>query len=101
MTDTRTDFNPRSREGSDQIENRFKWQHEISIHAPVKGATIIIRDVLGQYRISIHAPVKGATLTGWTRTKPHRDFNPRSREGSDKDPDAKPGQGKPFQSTLP
>ena len=33
----------------------------ISIHAPVKGATIIIRDVLGQYRISIHAPVKGAT----------------------------------------
>ncbi len=35
----------------------------ISIHAPVKGATLaraLLRDVDG---ISIHAPVKGATLT--------------------------------------
>ena len=55
----------------------------ISIHAPVKGAT------LGQYReqavfdISIHAPVKGATLYSLISMNTDRNFNPRSREGSD------------------
>ena len=34
---------------------------DISIHAPVKGATMSISKKLRQLRISIHAPVKGAT----------------------------------------
>ena len=35
----------------------------ISIHAPVKGATTIACNVVGSIDISIHAPVKGATET--------------------------------------
>ena len=33
--------------------------------------------------ISIHAPVKGATTARGTGIKTQHDFNPRSREGSD------------------
>ena len=35
-------------------------------------------------KISIHAPAKGATASGFSKPVPCRDFNPRSREGSDK-----------------
>ena len=58
-----TNFNPRTREGCDlQIRSIFLKYLNISIHAPVKGATF---KALGAYHagdlISIHAPVKGAT----------------------------------------
>ena len=55
----------------------------ISIHAPVKGATYDIPGMTEYVNISIHAPVKGATR--WPRSSPEapRNFNPRSREGSD------------------
>ena len=142
-------FNPRSREGSDQSclvhhfrnrtfqstlprrERRFKmylhkYPYNISIHAPAKGATLILHYVIlfdgfqstlprrerplvdavdvSTYDISIHAPAKGATdarrrrrrklifqSTLPRRERPvppdlqavRRDFNPRSREGSD------------------
>ena len=33
----------------------------ISIHAPVKGATVTVDDLDDDILISIHAPVKGAT----------------------------------------
>ena len=56
-----TDFNPRSREGSDPSNNTVPYPSEISIHAPVKGATAIARLVWVRLVISIHAPVKGAT----------------------------------------
>ena len=36
--------------------------HEISIHAPVKGATASTRGHVRRFLISIHAPVKGATI---------------------------------------
>ena len=36
----------------------------ISIHAPVKGATRVLPQVVGEIVISIHAPVKGATSCG-------------------------------------
>ena len=32
-------FNPRSREGSDAFKKQLERIHNISIHAPVKGAT--------------------------------------------------------------
>ena len=35
----------------------------ISIHAPVKGATTIMPYAVGPDGISIHAPVKGATYS--------------------------------------
>ena len=54
-------FNPRSREGSDQSDSN----------------TGITKD------ISIHAPVKGATRRWRCRPAGRRYFNPRSREGSD------------------
>ena len=55
----------------------------ISIHAPVKGATIpaFLRSMTG--RISIHAPVKGATYRHRRRPTTNRYFNPRTREGCD------------------
>ena len=112
-------------------ERRFQAVHvvvsfHISIHAPAKGATQIACTKMHIVRISIHAPAKGATLkdatcaavqrfqstlprrerprlpvqkctsSGFQSTLPRRerrlrmppappckDFNPRSREGSD------------------
>ena len=55
-------FNPRSREGSDYLENYRELQ---------------------RYVISIHAPAKGATFECIRGQAVESDFNPRSREGSD------------------
>ena len=64
-----SNFNPRSREGSDRTPYIVVIFNRISIHAPVKGATLFADQALAQPVISIHAPVKGAThhLTGLTR----------------------------------
>ena len=96
----------------------------VSIHAPAKGATILLltyqmyrlrfnpRSREGSdganyvnttlsYAVSIHAPAKGATvptaLTGNTELR----FNPRSREGSDTLQHACRHHREVFQSTLP
>ena len=58
----KTNFNPRSREGSD-------------------GNTRRAGD--GDRKISIHAPARGATSTSSVITLRAHNFNPRSREGSD------------------
>ena len=120
-------FNPRSREGSDDISKHngvvnIKFQStlprrerlnllriqlkgdEISIHAPAKGATMSRVKKEAGSDISIHAPAKGATKQRlllinpklFQSTLPRRErrgknssinynknFNPRSREGSD------------------
>ena len=56
-------FNPRTREGCDaQIAIGHSRCTTISIHAPVKGATMTKIDQLMSSIISIHAPVKGATM---------------------------------------
>ena len=58
------DFNPRSREGSDTRDgSSYLIPMNISIHAPVKGATDAQQKLAQLYEISIHAPVKGATVT--------------------------------------
>ncbi len=57
------DFNPRSREGSDErtlLHTMLSWG------------------------ISIHAPARGATTRSGSLTGSNKDFNPRSREGSDR-----------------
>ena len=56
---------------------------DISIHAPVKGATHCIRHHHPENAISIHAPVKGATSQDMVYVTIIFNFNPRSREGSD------------------
>ena len=56
------DFNPRSREGSDQhCIHLIPYLINISIHAPAKGATIVKVEFVHDHTISIHAPAKGAT----------------------------------------
>ena len=116
-------FNPRSREGSDDNRSDFSVFPSISIHAPAKGATLTwimflylkkyfnprscegsdhIRQVFHKCdTISIHAPAKGATSV-WLRTI-HLVyyFNPRSREGSDDVTRLVMGLWGLFQSTLP
>ena len=57
-----SDFNPRSREGSDIITVIILIGYKISIHAPAKGATFSDDLSFSVSGISIHAPAKGATL---------------------------------------
>ncbi len=55
-------FNPRSREGSDdQLDSIKEVMDKISIHAPAKGATRNSSMYYKDNKISIHAPAKGAT----------------------------------------
>ena len=99
-------FNPRSREGSDTAAQFERYRIQlVSIHAPVKGATLAVVEAAGAITVSIHAPVKGATSCCFTscgviKVSIHAPvkgatpvyscvqqlldcFNPRSREGSD------------------
>ena len=78
------DFNPRSREGSDEVLNESAASTLlISIHAPARGATGK-RGILGIFKwISIHAPARGATKREDVYFPHFVNFNPRSREGSD------------------
>ena len=61
------------------------WPEDISIHAPVKGATRIFVPGREVAVISIHAPVKGATQYPLYVVEPKHYFNPRSRKGSDRE----------------
>ena len=65
----------------------FGWEMappSISIHAPAKGATNCAPFSLIIPLISIHAPAKGATQRVIYHSYHNLNFNPRSREGSDK-----------------
>ena len=55
------DFNPRSREGSDELPELLHFAVFISIHAPAKGATLRPDPAWTLQPISIHAPARGAT----------------------------------------
>ena len=56
---------------------------DVSIHAPVKGATYMPDELEPKHPVSIHAPVKGATLYLLYAVYLTRRFNPRAREGRD------------------
>ena len=61
--DCRDDFNPRSREGSDNSVKPFVIRIDsISIHAPARGATLFRNVMQLETQISIHAPARGATV---------------------------------------
>ena len=65
------DFNPRTREGCDAGLPSAKYMGAIiSIHAPVKGATVLRCVLIDCSVISIHAPVKGATRIGCIMSSP-------------------------------
>ncbi len=55
----------------------------ISIHAPAKGATLLVEFAIKPNTISIHAPAKGATRQNKIRIEIIIYFNPRTREGCD------------------
>ena len=100
-----SNFNPRSRMGSDSAIACSAVHGMISIHAPAWGATTPITfyyktcsisihapawgatmDKMTYYRrrdISIHAPAWGATFLSLLRAREPLHFNPRSRMGSD------------------
>ena len=80
--------------------NDVKLTH-ISIHAPARGATKALDALLEMETISIHAPARGATLFHATPFQQKRDFNPRSREGSDVSAFCLGRGQNGFQSTLP
>ena len=71
--------------GATRIFSRvWKTFLQISIHAPVKGATLFrVPARLRRCSISIHAPVKGATIDCLAISQISIDFNPRTREGCD------------------
>ena len=75
---------------------RVRHRRSISIHAPVKGATGYASEHRVGHFISIHAPVKGATLWSQPRSSTGRNFNPRSREGSDPCPRSPVASSKDF-----
>ena len=57
-------FNPRAHEGRDPIPSPalFNFSKEISIHAPMRGATVVYLCNSRKGIISIHAPMRGATI---------------------------------------
>ena len=54
-------FNPHSREGSDSPLVWFPVLEPISIHTPAKGVTMENESESGSIIISIHTPAKGVT----------------------------------------
>ena len=101
------DFNPRSREGSDEaVEEKYvlgtKFQSTLP-RGERRGAKKVLVSEFGDFnprsregsdefldafgkwlcRISIHAPARGATVRIFAVGVTARNFNPRSREGSD------------------
>ena len=54
-------FNPHSREGSDNVGDIIPIYLEISIHTPAKGVTFNPISMETDFEISIHTPAKGVT----------------------------------------
>ena len=78
------DFNPHSREGSD-LDYSYKYPKlYISIHTPAKGVTRFTIDWDDRFDISIHTPAKGVTSSRLPFLYALINFNPHSREGSDR-----------------
>ena len=78
-----SDFNPRSREGSDaEYSPIFSVVSNFNPRSR-EGSDIDHAQEYINLTISIHAPVKGATIAQCIFIIPCTHFNPRSREGSD------------------
>ena len=77
-------FNPRTHEGCDTgVVQHFTQAGDISIHAPMKGATTVADSSKFTVGISIHAPMKGATPLFYADGSRAWYFNPRTHEGCD------------------
>ena len=79
-----SDFNPRSREGSDvQHLRRLLSCSEFQSTLPRRERRHTHVSSVSNITISIHAPAKGATYRTYNVIHYSQHFNPRSREGSD------------------
>ena len=99
-------FNSRTREGcDDNLSSAGYLPGQVSIHAPGRGATPLVPQLLVRYEVSIHAPGRGATIsrpkdeyvtavsihapgrgaTSWSTPSDYLpiSFNSRTREGCD------------------
>ena len=95
------DFNPHSREGSDNGTDVSGITATISIHTPAKGVTLSSLNLLSKLHISIHTPAKGVTFHLSINIDVGKYFNPHSREGSDGVSGGMITYYRGFQSTLP
>ena len=94
-------FNPRSREGSDFNAGNFRFESQISIHAPAKGATRCSCQPCPPARHFNPRSREGSDPPQLPYRQSFNYFNPRSREGSDPPPFVTYGPAVLFQSTLP
>ena len=76
-------FNPRPREGSDNQQDWLKPEMPYFNPRPREGSDVFLQSVVVVLQISIHAPVKGATATKNRALNVMCYFNSRPREGSD------------------
>ena len=95
-----SNFNPRSRTGSDGWNLYVLLAEDISIHAPARGATREEQIILEQIAISIHAPARGATYLCLSAASPARFQStlPHGERPMTYGHSSVPAQ---FQSTLP
>ena len=76
-------FNPRSREGSDDM-SVHKVRYHLNFNPRSREGSDLEDFVKSTiHNISIHAPARGATFDGNLEVIVNGYFNPRSREGSD------------------
>ena len=94
-------FNPRPREGSDNQQDWLKPEMPYFNPRPREGSDVFLQSVVVVLQISIHAPVKGATLPIIANFLSCFDFNPRPREGSDSNQKSSFKRYVLFQSTPP
>ena len=78
------DFNPRSREGSDQISGRHSLTRSRFQSALPRGERRVLAQVVTAEMIFQSALPRGERLRKWCIFRCMIYFNPRSREGSDK-----------------
>ena len=97
----RADFNPHSREGSDQEDRGQVVGILISIHTPARGVTALVTIV--ENRKVYFNPHSREGSDRLSRDLPplHPHFNPHSREGSDERGLVDIPLSEVFQSTLP
>ena len=78
-------FNPRSRKGSDEVDLPVELGGGISIHAPARGATAQCHPQHKRRKFQSTLPQGERLREGVPVTREGRDFNPRSRKGSDQE----------------
>ena len=79
-----TCFNPRAREGRDTFMQMSSFLRQVSIHAPARGATVIINQIMRHLvRFNPRAREGRDPASDIRRPQRHLCFNPRAREGRD------------------